>query len=263
MLSEPLRRHPLAAFYLLAYLWSWSLGLPLLLFGHAGLPAPLPAVLEVSAAFGPAIAALLVTAVAGGRPAVAELLRGWRRWRAPLSVQLVAWLGPAMLLAIAIAASASAGRWPAGAAGTAGAHFGGAGLVDLVLLSAVLQSAGEEPGWRGFALPRLGSRLGPLAANLALFPVWLGWHLPFFLARPEFGWFQWLAFSLGILAATFWLGWIWERSRSLPLVVGWHALINICRGLALAASTTAFLAFSNAVLLGACVIVLRWWWRRR
>jgi len=38
----------------------------------------------------------------------------------------------------------------------------------------------EEPGWRGFALPRLEARFGPLCASMLLALLWVGWHLPLF-----------------------------------------------------------------------------------
>ena len=39
---------------------------------------------------------------------------------------------------------------------------------------------GEEPGWRGFALPRLLGRMNALAASLVLGILWVVWHLPLF-----------------------------------------------------------------------------------
>ena len=45
----------------------------------------------------------------------------------------------------------------------------------------------EEPGWRGFALPRLQSRFHPIVASVILGTLWAAWHLPFFLYP---GWSQ-------------------------------------------------------------------------
>jgi uncharacterized protein len=39
---------------------------------------------------------------------------------------------------------------------------------------------GEEPGWRGFALPRLQRLDSPLVGSLILGPSWAFWHLPLF-----------------------------------------------------------------------------------
>jgi membrane protease YdiL (CAAX protease family) len=48
---------------------------------------------------------------------------------------------------------------------------------------------GEEPGWRGFALPRLIERLGPNVGTLILGIAWALWHLPLFvvLGTPQYG----------------------------------------------------------------------------
>ena len=44
---------------------------------------------------------------------------------------------------------------------------------------------GEEPGWRGYALPRLQTLLGPVRSSLVLGLLWTGWHLPLLLYQ---GW---------------------------------------------------------------------------
>lgn len=38
----------------------------------------------------------------------------------------------------------------------------------------------EEPGWRGFALPRLQKRYSPLHSSLILAVIWAFWHWPLF-----------------------------------------------------------------------------------
>ena len=73
---------------------------------------------------------------------------------------------------------------------TAGAlaSFEGQGLASLAplpLLSLFVyvlfhRPLGEEPGWRGFALPRLQSLHGPLVGSLILGVLWGLWNLPLF-----------------------------------------------------------------------------------
>jgi membrane protease YdiL (CAAX protease family) len=54
-------------------------------------------------------------------------------------------------------------------------------LFPMALVDAPL---GEEPGWRGFALPRFSPDRTPLANTLILGLLVVGWHLPLALAEP-------------------------------------------------------------------------------
>src|SRR5688500_12130455 len=56
------------------------------------------------------------------------------------------------------------------------AHF----VYSLLLAGAL----GEETGWRGFALPHMQTRLGPLAASLVLGLLWAFWHVPLWWLNP-------------------------------------------------------------------------------
>lgn len=166
-LGRWVNRHPLVAYFMLAYALSWLVWIP------AGLLGGGQAMLVVGA-FGPAAAALIVLVVTGGS------VRGWARqilhWRAKPRYYLYALALPGLLF---------------GAANLELAAFGKD--VDLSLLAERLPSylAGfvfvtllgggqEEPGWRGFALPRLQQRFTPLRATLLLAFLWGLWHLPIY-----------------------------------------------------------------------------------
>ena len=84
---------------------------------------------------------------------------------------------------------------------------------------------GEEPGWRGFALPHLQTKHSPLIASLILAPVWALWHLP--LIGNEFPWPIVLPFVLSVFGATLMLTWLFNRTKgSVLLPMLFHATVN-------------------------------------
>ena len=258
MSATILRRHPLLGFYVIAYAFTWALGVPLMLSQRGLIGIDVPHFVEPIAAFGPFVAALVVVQAIAGPDGRRGLMRDLLNWRVNPVWLAVSLLSPPALLLLAIVAAAAGGSEPSTEASRLGEFWTLVGLFDLVVIGGLLQSLGEEPGWRGFATPRLRERFGPLAATLALWPVWLCWHLPFFLSRPAFGWPQWIGFSLGILSAAVWLTLIRDRTGSTLTCVGWHALANICRNTALAVSSAAFLIYNNLVLLSALLIAGYW-----
>jgi membrane protease YdiL (CAAX protease family) len=96
-------------------------------------------------------------------------------------------------------------------------------------------SFGEEPGWRGFALPKLQSKRTPWKAILILTLFWWIWHLPFYWTLPSameavqqfgflgaFGIQFFILIALGILCA-----WVYNGSGgSVLMPVLLHASWN-------------------------------------
>jgi membrane protease YdiL (CAAX protease family) len=165
------RRRPLATFFVLAYGLTWLAVVP---YALGAFPVPMfPC--------GPFLAALVVTPLVGGWPATAALLRRLVQWRAGLR-----WYALALLLPLGVTAAAAAATVALGApAPPAGALLGRLpGLVPIFafnLLFPLSGALGEEPGWRGVALPRLLAGRSPLAATLVLGVLVAGWHVPLFL----------------------------------------------------------------------------------
>ncbi|MEJ2123169.1 MAG: CPBP family intramembrane metalloprotease [Alphaproteobacteria bacterium] len=260
MTSSFLRRHPLTGFYVIAYAFTWALGLPLLLSIRGVIGIDVPHLAEPVAAFGPFVAAIVVMRAVKGPNGVRELRQALFRWRVRSSWVAASLLGPVALLLIALSGTLFSDSVETVGTSGLGELWTITGLFELMVVGGLLQSLGEEPGWRGFAIPKLRQRFGPLLSTLALWPVWLGWHLPFFLSRPSFGWPQWIGFSVGILSAAIWLTLIRDRTQSVLMCVGWHAVANICRNTALAASSVAFLMYNNLILLSALIIAVYWIW---
>jgi membrane protease YdiL (CAAX protease family) len=169
---------------------------------------------------GPSIAAVVLVLWLGGRRDGRALLRSLGdvrigRW----------WL--ALLLPVAIAAAAAAIAVLAGAPAPGPSEMAGAVAAAVVTLPIVLVVGGplgEELGWRGFVLPRLLERYGPVVASLVLAPMWIGFHLPWIVNKPEqYG----PAWALALTGMALTMTWLWLRTRgSLALAVAFHAVIN-------------------------------------
>jgi membrane protease YdiL (CAAX protease family) len=164
------RRYPLVAFFVLAYALSWW---PTPFYAAGLLPNPI-------AGFGPFLAALVVLALTKGKTGVVGLLRRMVRWRIGLRWYAVALLLPVVVTGIAAVLNVLL----LGAQASSAELSGWTGLFStftLLLLIPGLGGSWEEPGWRGYALPRLQTARSALFASLILGAVWALWHLPLYL----------------------------------------------------------------------------------
>jgi uncharacterized protein len=188
--TPSLRKRELLLYFLLAYAVSWLLWLPLVLSQagvgliHTRLADPVSifsgSVVFVpwllAGSFGPVVAALVTQKLCSGN------LRAFRLWTSFRQVILGAVVG---MLCILFA------RWFLTAIVQTQSGFGAWDWASLLtfryyfILSFIGGPIGEEPGWRGFALPRLQSHYGPVRASLFLGVLWAIWHLPLFLVH---GW---------------------------------------------------------------------------
>lgn len=130
--------------------------------------------------WGPTLAAIITVALTQGRSAVRQLIRSVTVWRVPLRwYVLVAVFPPAVTALSLLVVDQGLGTlrdFDVGAAIT--------GTALVYLLALPFGPLGEELGWRGFALPRLLNRYGPVIASLVLGVVWTFWHVPMMLWSP-------------------------------------------------------------------------------
>jgi membrane protease YdiL (CAAX protease family) len=170
------KRYPLTAFFVLAVVLSWW---PWILYSLDLAPFPI-------VGFGPFLAALIVLAVTEGKRGVIGLLRRMVRWRVGLQ-----WYAVALLLPVVVTLTAAAlnvyllGAQRTSSAADLGGWSSFLQMFFLWLLIPGLAGTWEEPGFRGYALPRLQFRYSALVASLILGVMWAFWHLPFVVTGED------------------------------------------------------------------------------
>ena len=241
VIASPLKRllidHPLVAYFVIAFAGAWLTVLPLVLsktgLGVFSFTLPTLPFLMLGALAGPTLAAFVVTAAQRGKVGVWQLLRRYVQWRVGIQWYLLVlivqplvillglsvWLGAAPLFALVQ-------QWP---------------LIFTFYLPLVLTflfiggPLGEEPGWRGFALPRLQQQYGALLGSLILGTLWAIWHLPGFFG----GWLGSFTFPVFIgeiiaaLAVSIIVTWVYNNTQgSILIAILFHAASNAAVSLA-------------------------------
>ena len=246
-------RHRLTTFFVLAYAVSWT---PWVL-DSAGMSLGTPFFPG-----GPLVAALVVIAVADGPRGFRLLGSRLLRWRVGWGWYVVALGLPAVLVLVTGIAT-----WWLGAPApdlSAVVWADVAVVLAIRLVNPGDSALGEEPGFRGYALPLLQDRLSPLLAAGVLGVLAAGWHLPL-VVTGDLGW-------IGLpstVVITFLYVWLFDRTGGSLLV---PVLFHASQG----AFTFGMLGFTGAdadraayvycgvlvVAVGAAVGLDRTTWRR-
>ena len=248
----------LLKFFLLTYIVSWGLWIAAAAILRAaptssGLAA-IGGFLYLLGVFAPALVALALTARADGRARTLDLLRRTIKWSvsARWYVFAIGYIA-AIKLTAALLLRITTGAWPA---------FGQEPLylMAIAIPFSTPAQAGEEIGWRGYALPRLSARLGLSAASIALGVIWACWHLPFFfIAGSDKSGQSFPLYLLSVTGLSVAMAWLyWRTNGSLLLTMLMHAAVNNTKDIvpsAVATTTNAF-SFSSSRVAWLSVAIL-------
>jgi len=235
----------LVAFFLIAYAITWTCFIAVAAAVPAG--SLTGGFLLLAGTFSPSIAALSLTWRDDGAPGVRSLVGRIFRADVPWKYYLFAVSFMALVkLGAAVIFRAALGEWP---------MFGTTPLVLLpfaILISTPVQ-AGEEIGWRGYALPRLTERFGLGGASVILGVIWAFWHLPqFFIAAADTYHQAFIPWALQVTAMSVAMAWLYARTRgSLLLVMLLHAAVNNTKDIvpsALPGATNTFALAASPIL---------------
>lgn len=209
-----LKRYEIIVFLILVFVLSWFPW-------YAGI-AP------ETATFMPSLIGLAMAFAVGGKQGGMDLLRSVGHWRVQPRYWLIAWFGPLSIFIIGLGIYLIAGGQPPSfTVFKQELH-----LLPIWLLVVFLPfngPVGEELGWRGYALPRLQQRSGPLIASLVIGIIWGIWHLPSFFNPASVQASLGLAFLIpvviGNISNSVIMTWLYNRAKASALVAGiiWHA----------------------------------------
>jgi membrane protease YdiL (CAAX protease family) len=258
-----IRRHIIAVFFFLTYLFSWGIWLWVNetgsgLSGWIGLIALL-------GAFGPSVVGLICSGLLDDWNGVRALLRRVIAWRVHWIVYLAVLLGPILLAMTPICINTLLGG-PV-------PHWKGLlrlpELLPTALKMLLIGGLTEELGWRGFCLPVLRQQRGRLVASLVIGLVWGLWHLPIY-SLPTLGTplpaEELIKFILGTIPLAIFFTALADQSRdSVWIAILFHAWMNTffyeVAGL-LGIPSTDQLRFLNQLTWFVAAALIIWSWRR-
>lgn len=251
------QRHALTGYFALAFGLSWLGWLPMALAqnGLGVLPIRLPFTLfaMLTTFGGPTVAAFVMTGFTEGRTGVRALLRRYRQGKFGVGWYALILLG--MPLAFLLASTVVLGGAPWQTLAAKAPVFLSAYPL-LLIVGLFTGPLGEEPGWRGFALPRLQAKIGPVGGSLALGALWAAWHAPLFLL-PEWrgtgplGPFA-LAFFGWVVPFSVIMTWVYNRTGgNLIAAVLTHDALN---------ATVALVALHVLQVPGDLFLQSKIWW---
>jgi len=133
-------------------------------------------------------------------------------------------------------------------------------ILPAIAVSTPVQ-AGEEIGWRGYALPRLTARFGLARASIVLGLVWGCWHLPqFFIPEADTYGQSFFVYVSQVTALSVAMAWLYARTNgSVLLVMLLHAAVNNAKDIVPSALPGASSTFGLSASLVAWLTVTLLW----
>jgi membrane protease YdiL (CAAX protease family) len=248
------RKHVLLAFFILAYVLSWIISIPLAFKAQGMIQIRIPFSLHYLIAYGPMLSALIVTGVTSGYGGLKKFFSRTTKWRVGPGWWLFA-ATPLFFYFLTVFTVWLFQGNPIDPIALGEIDF----LPPLGLLSLPLWiltfGFGEEIGWRGFALPHLQKNRCALSATVILWVVWAFWHFPMFFYTYPVSILP--GFLIGLLAGSITFTWLYNSTKgSVLLVAFWHGAFNFTTACISCKAGLTGAVISTLVMIWAVLIIL-------
>jgi len=222
-----IKKYPLASYFIIAWIITWLLVLPLILTSFGILSVNMN--WHFLGPLGPTISAIIVVYITAKKEGLKILKDSIIKWRIGIFWVLFSALIMQIFLFLAIILNLVF----TGIFIDLSAYLVNEGIANSISffmwiwVGAISYGIFEEIGWRGYALPKLQERYNPLTSTIILAVGWAIWHTPMFFYRFSidilFGWLYGL--FLGAIVLTF----IYNSSGGSTLAtILFHISNNIC-----------------------------------
>lgn len=228
----------LILFIVLSYLLTWFYIIPKALYSREITPLNIHPYFEILAAFGPALAALILVYVKSRKVGVQGLLSRILIWKVDLKWYFVAlFLQPIIWLSALYIHVLLGGELPIFSNIPVFEYLNLSNIINPIYLAILIILAffvqvvlllGEEIGWRGFMLPKMLSITNWINSSLILGVIWTIWHIPlFYIIGSTQSNISLSLYSIDLIASTFLFTWIYFHTKGSILIAGlFHASIN-------------------------------------
>jgi hypothetical protein len=219
----------LVLYFVIVFAWSGLSWLSIVLFSFT-INDPLGFSLSTIGVFGPLVSAFILTYFNQGKDGIRRLLkrgvdRGFgKKWLIPIFLLFPAINGSAVLVATLTEKITIDMSWVSNLLSVI--------LGDLFMfILFCVWAAGEEFGWRGYALDRLQGRFNAIISSIVLGIIWWAWHIPGLGFQSSTLGTQainvWI-FLVTILEFAVLLTWIYNNTKgSILAVILFHATFNM------------------------------------
>lgn len=246
-MRSSLKRYQLVIFFALTFIITWA---PWVTTGSGWY------------VWGPSLAGLIMTAIVGGKEGIRDLLRRAVRWRVG-----IVWYAVVLLVPIVVAFASNGIQYVLGGPVPTFTFIKEQWylLPPLFLLVMFFPTQGpvaEEFGWRGYALPQLQEKWGPVIASLIIGTAWGVWHLPEFFApgtsQYAMGIGLLVPFTISEIANSIFMTWVYNKTRGSLLIAGLmaHAATNFLGVLLITEVTVQAFTRGAVVLLDSRLVLL-------